>query len=338
LKGNITLDPITIDPITSFSSPTIESSILRLDKLHPIVSGNKWFKLRYYIEEAIEHKASAIASFGGPYSNHLVALAYAAKENNLKSVGYVRATKEDIITPSLQEALAYGMKLEFIGRTHFQAIKNDLLKTNNSNNLGNNNVNNNDDNKNNNKGNSIGNNIDNVANNIDNVSNNIDSNVYYIDEGGYGALGAKGAATILNEHCKDYTTIIASVGTGTMLAGLINAAAPNQKVIGIPILKNENSIEAEIKSLLTNSDKPFTLLHSFHQGGYAKTNPALISFMNQLWTSEKIPTDIVYTGKLLFAVENLLKENYFQEGTKLLVIHSGGLQGNRSLPLGTLLY
>jgi 1-aminocyclopropane-1-carboxylate deaminase len=302
LKGSITIDPITIDPmtidpITSFSSSVVESSILRLDKLHPIVSGNKWFKLRYYIEDAIANKATTIASFGGPYSNHLVALAFAAKENNLKSIGYVRATKEDTLTPSLQEALAYGMQLEFMGRTHFQAIKNDLLKANNKENA-----------------------------------------VYFIDEGGYGELGAKGAATILNEYCKDYTTIIAAVGTGTMLAGLIQAAAPHQNIIGIPVLKNEKSIESEIKTLLKDSTKQFTLLHNFHQGGYAKTNPALIAFMNQLWETEKIPSDIVYTGKLLMAVESLLKENYFKAGTKLLVIHSGGLQGNRSLPSGTLLY
>ena len=301
MKATIGLDPISIDPITSFSSSTMEASILRLDKLHPIVSGNKWFKLRYYIEEAISQSCSTIASFGGPYSNHLVALAFAANQNNIKSIGYVRATKEDAITPSLQEAQAYGMQLEFMGRTHFQEIKNDLLKTN-------------------------------QQTSIDKGS------IYFIDEGGYGALGAKGAATILNEHCKDYTTIIAAVGTGTMLAGLIQAAALHQNVIGIPILKNEASIEAEIKTLLKDSTKPFTLLHNFHQGGYAKTNPALIAFMNQLWETEKIPTDIVYTGKLLMAVDSLLKENYFKEGSKILVIHSGGLQGNRSLPLGTLLY
>ena len=301
MKASITLDPITIDPLTSFSSSNIESSILRLDKLHPIVSGNKWFKLRYYIEEAINQSCSTIASFGGPYSNHLVALAYAAKENNVKSIGYVRATKEDAITPSLQEAQAYGMQLEFIGRTNFQEIKNDLLKTN-------------------------------QHRSIDNNS------IYFIDEGGYGEVGAKGAATILNEHCKDYTTIIAAVGTGTMLAGLINAAEAHQDIIGIPVLKNEASIETEIKNLLKDSSKPFSLLHGFHQGGYAKTNPALIAFMNQLWETEKIPSDIVYTGKLLFAVDSLLKENYFKEGSKILLIHSGGLQGNRSLPAGTLLY
>jgi 1-aminocyclopropane-1-carboxylate deaminase len=279
----------------------MEASMLRLDKLHPIVSGNKWFKLRYYIEEAMNQSCTTIASFGGPYSNHLVALAYAAKENNVKSIGYVRATKEDAITPSLQEAQAYGMQLEFIGRTNFQEIKNDLLKTN-------------------------------QHRSIDNNS------IYFIDEGGYGEVGAKGAATILNEHCKHYTTIIAAVGTGTMLAGLINAAEAHQEIIGIPVLKNENTIEGEIKSLLINKAASFSLLHNFHQGGYAKTNPALFDFMNQLWTLERIPTDIVYTGKLLFAVDSLLKENYFKAGSKILVIHSGGLQGNRSLPLGTLLY
>ena len=314
MKATIRLDTITIDPLTSFSSSNIESSILRLDKLHPIVSGNKWFKLRYYIEEAISQSCTTIASFGGPYSNHLVALAYAAKENNVKSIGYVRASKEDILTPSLKESLAYGMQLEFIGRTHFQEIKNDLLKA------------------------AQHRSIDISSNNNNNNTDYKKGPTYFIDEGGYGALGAKGAATILNEHCKKYTTIIAAVGTGTMLAGLINAAEAHQDIIGIPVLKNENTIEDEIKSLLINKETPFSLLHSFHQGGYAKTNPALFDFMNQLWNLEKIPTDIVYTGKLLLAVDSLLKENYFKEGSKILVIHSGGLQGNRSLPLGTLLY
>jgi len=322
LKGTLTLDPITIDTLTSYSSSTIESSILRLDKLHPVVSGNKWFKLRYYIEEAISQSCSTLASFGGPYSNHLVALAYAANENNVKSIGYVRATKEDAITPSLLEAQTFGMQLEFVGRTHFQEIKNELLKANQQTNIDTSNTNNNNNNK---------------IYNYNNTDYKKDS-IYFIDEGGYGTIGAKGAATILNADCKDYTTIIAAVGTGTMLAGLINAAEAHQQVIGIPVLKNEASIEAEIKTLLKDSTKPFTLLHNFHQGGYAKTNPALIAFMNQLWATEKIPTDIVYTGKLLMAVDSLLKENYFKEGSKILVIHSGGLQGNRSLPLETLLY
>ena len=123
-----------------------------------------------------------------------------------------------------------------------------------------------------------------------------------------------------------------------MLAGMINGAGSHQKVIGIPILKNETSLEEEINTLVINKQADWKLLHQFHQGGYAKINPDLIQFMNELWTLEKIPTDIVYTGKLLLAVKELIQENYFEANSKLLVIHSGGLQGNRSLPQDTLLF
>ena len=290
----------SIQALLSFSKNNYETSILRLDQLHPIVSGNKWYKLRYYVEEALHSDCNTIASFGGPYSNHLVALAFTAQENKLKSIGYVRANPTEPITPSLQEALNYGMHLEFIGRTHFQETKNQLL---------------------------------------DNYKKNPSHNTYFIDEGGYGALGAKGAATILSAQVTSYfDTILCAVGTGTMLAGLINAAAPHQEIIGIPILKNEISLAQEIDALVINKQTPWTLLHQFHQGGYAKTNPSLIQFMNELWTLEKIPTDIVYTGKLLFAVNELIQTKYFKPGSKLLMIHSGGLQGNRSLPKDSLLF
>lgn len=266
--------------------------------MHPVVSGNKFFKLRFYIKAAIADAASSVASFGGPYSNHIVALAYAAKEAGLESIGYIRTNENEPITESLAEAKSYGMQLVYLGRTEFQSKKEAIL--------------------------------------LDSKNN---PTCYFVDEGGYGALGAKGAATILTAHdTKDYDYIIAAVGTGTMLAGCINAAQPNQQIIGIPVLKNEGSIKEEINALLTDKNKAYTLLYQFHQGGYAKTNPTMIEFMNAFWKKEKIPTDIVYTSKLLFAVESLINENYFEKGSTVLVIHSGGLQGNRSLPAGTLLF
>jgi 1-aminocyclopropane-1-carboxylate deaminase len=295
----LTANPI-IQFLPTYTSTASQVSLLRLDQLHSIVSGNKWYKLRFYIQDALEKKAKIIASFGGPYSNHLVALAYAAKENNFKSIGYVRANINEPLTPSLEDAMQYGMHLEFIGRTHFQSIKNKLIETNKEDTF---------------------------------------SALYFIDEGGYGILGAQGASTILSSQAtSQFDYIIAAVGTGTMLAGIINSASPKQKIIGIPILKNEISLDAEINALVINKDANWKLLHQFHQGGYAKINPALIEFMNALWTHEKVPTDMVYTGKLLFAVKALIKENYFEANSKVLVLHSGGLQGNRSLPNGTLLF
>lgn len=288
---------INIQAVPSFCLKGIQLAVLRLDELHPIVSGNKWFKLKYYLQQAQEENADTIASFGGPYSNHLVALAFAAKKYNLQSVGYVRSNEEEPITPTLLEAKQYGMHLKFLGRNNFQLLKTELLE------------------------------------------NNVTSNTYFVDEGGYGTLGAKGAATILsNEKTNSYSHIICAVGTGTMMAGLINAAKPHQHVIGIPVLKNEATIRNEITQLMTNKETPFTLLHDFHLGGYAKTNQAQFDFMNLLWATEKIPTDMVYTSKLFMAVKSLLANNYFSPTAKILMIHSGGLQGNRSLPVGTLLF
>ena len=288
---------INIQAVPSFCLNHIQLDVLRLDELHPIVSGNKWFKLKYYLQQAQEQNADRIASFGGPYSNHLVALAFAAKKYNLQSVGYVRSNEDEPITPTLQEAKQYGMHLNFLGRNNFQLLKTELLNNNDTN------------------------------------------NTYFIDEGGYGILGAKGAATILsNEKTNSYSHILCAVGTGTMMAGLINAAKPHQQVIGIPVLKNEATIRDEITQLITNKEIPFTLLHDFHLGGYAKTNQAQFDFMNQLWATEKIPTDMVYTSKVFMAVKSLLANNYFSPTAQILMIHSGGLQGNRSLPTGTLLF
>ncbi len=285
-----------IQSILSFS-PSQKVDLLRLDLLHPIVSGNKFYKLRFYIKAAIENGVSKVASFGGPYSNHIVALAFTAKEAGLKSIGYIRTNADEPTTPSLAEAKHYGMELVYLGRTDFQSKKASILETSDA-----------------------------------------KSDTYFIDEGGYGSIGAKGAATIFTENdTAHYDYIVCAVGTGTMLAGCINAASPNQKIIGIPVLKNEGSIESEINALLLDkNNQPYTLLNQFHQGGYAKTNPTMIDFMNRLWDTEKIPTDIVYTSKLLFGVEQLIQENYFEKEASILVVHSGGLQGNRSLPVGTL--
>ena len=300
----------SVEPIPYLSSNSVTIHTLRLDQVHPIVSGNKWYKLRYYLQSAKDSDADIIASFGGPYSNHLVALAYAAKEKGLKSIGYIRSNEGEPITPSIQEALNFNMQIVHLGRSNFEEKKNELLQFNKFE----------------------------------------TTKIYYVNEGGYGLLGAKGASTILNDwsnsvtnintnpkiELQDYNYIICAVGTGTMIAGIINAKYRHQTAIGIPVLKNEGSIKEEIINLLEDKNSNFELLHSFHQGGYAKTSPKQIEFMNHLWAQAKIPTDIVYTGKLFYAVEQLVQQNYFKPNSKVLVIHSGGLQGNRSLTKGIL--
>jgi 1-aminocyclopropane-1-carboxylate deaminase len=175
---------------------------------------------------------------------------------------------------------------------------------------------------------------------------------YVIPEGGYGELGAKGAATIL-EHCPDdFTHYCCAVGTGTMMAGLVNALSGEQQVIGVSVLKNNMELEKMIASLvqgngsaqqddnaLTDAHKAnWQLVHDFHFGGYAKYQPALLEFMNDFYQRTGIPSDFVYTGKLFYAVSYLIREKRFPPGSKILLVHSGGLQGNSSLRKGTLMF
>ncbi|TAH08827.1 MAG: pyridoxal-phosphate dependent enzyme [Sphingobacteriia bacterium] len=290
----INLEQITLESLPSLSKTGSTRSILRLDKVHPIVSGNKWFKLRYYIAEALEGKKSTIASFGGAFSNHIVALAYACKALKLESVGFIRGEEAGSIT--LQDAAKAGMQLHYISRNDF----NDKIY-------------------------------------LKNLYHQPDW--YWINEGGYGKIGAKGASTIFNTvDLNSFTHIVCAVGTGTMMAGLIDAANCHQQIIGISVLKNNFSIEAEVKYLLKKKDQPITIFYDYHFGGYAKHTPLLLNFMNELYLSEALPTDIVYTGKLMFAVNDLLTKKYFGDDANILVIHSGGLQGNRSLADGKLVF
>ena len=284
-----------IQELPGFSENTVHVDMLRLDLLHPVVSGNKWFKLRYYLEEARALQKTRIASFGGAYSNHIVATAFAAKEAGLQSTGYIRGDETTTPSPTLLEAMGLGMKIEFLSREAYQH-KDKIIASCNT------------------------------------------PEIYWIPEGGYGITGANGAATILeNPDTETYSHILCATGTGTMMAGLVKAARPGQKIIGVSVLKNHLSLEAEVRGLLNDAEnkKYFSLINGYHFGGYARHPQALISFMQQCWDKWQIPTDIVYTSKLVFAVKDLLRKNYFSPESRVLIIHSGGLQGNRSLPSNT---
>ncbi|MEO8173058.1 MAG: pyridoxal-phosphate dependent enzyme [Sediminibacterium sp.] len=287
------LENIKVQPLPSFSAKAVPVDIVRLDLLHPVVSGNKWFKLKYYIEDALSKNKNTIATFGGAYSNHIVATAFTAKEAGLKSVGFIRGERPQNLSRTLLDAASYGMDLVFLERDSYRD-KVTIIQAENK------------------------------------------EEFYWIMEGGYGELGSKGAADILQiTDAQNYSHILCAVGTGTMISGLINASLPEQEIIGISVLKNNTGIEKQVLSLL-KEPKPFSILHDYHFGGYAKHPPELIGFMHDIWSVEHVPTDIVYTSKLLFAAKDLVTRDHFPEEARILLIHSGGLQGNTSLPPNTL--
>lgn len=264
--------------------------VLRLDELHPVVSGNKWYKLKYHIEAMIIQDREVMGTFGGAYSNHIVAVAFMCRFYGIKSIGIIRGELPQRLSPTLIQAYKLGMDLQFVSRTAYQNKKE--------------------------------------------IQDRFDKSIYWVREGGYSLLGMLGAANILKENdASQYSHIICACGTGTMMAGLLFRALPTQQVIGISVLKNNTALESDILRLLPKelSDTKITLFHDYHFGGYAKHPPALIEWMKALWQECNVPTDIVYTSKLLFAVKDLIEKNYFTAKDKVLIVHSGGLQGNRSL-------
>jgi 1-aminocyclopropane-1-carboxylate deaminase len=290
------IDNIYIQDISQICDNKLNINILRADVLDPVVSGNKWFKLQLYVNDAIAAGKTTLATFGGPYSNHIIATAKYGASMGLNTVGFIRGEKPTTFSPTLNDALQNGMTLHFVSREDFEQTEK-------------------------------------IS------ADNQYSNWAWIPEGGYGVTGAEGAKTMLTiKDTSSYDTIICAVGTGTMMAGLIKAAAPHQKVIGLSVLKNNVSIDAAIKALLTKEEanKSFEINHDYHFGGYAKHTPTLIEFMNDCYTQMELPLDFVYTAKLMYGAQDLTSKGKFEPSSKILVIHSGGLQGNRSFKKGTL--
>lgn len=288
---------ISTDPLLlpAWQEKKIHASVLRLDKLHPEVSGNKFFKLRYYLEEARRLGKQHIITYGGAWSNHIAATAAACRMDGFSCTGIIRGERPAVLSRTLETAAAMGMKLVFLSRTDFAQQKR--------------------------------------------TGGPGDANDYIIPEGGYGNTGAAGAATIISHtDAASFTHICCAAGTGTMTAGLLMQANASQQVISISVLKNNGSLEQDILALLENKNAQPVIFHDYHFGGYAKHTPALLQFMNEWYVHTGIPSDFVYTGKFFFAINDLVEKDFFPPGSRLLLIHSGGLQGNASLRKGTLIF
>jgi len=265
----------------------------REDELHPYISGNKYRKLKYNLLEAKASGSSTLLSFGGAYSNHISALAYAGKKFGFKTIGVIRGEElgESLETTlknnmTLKQAFENGMRFKFISRAHYRYKQTDDF--------------------------------------IASLREEFGS-FYLVPEGGTNELAIKGCEEILTVKDQDYDIICVAVGTGGTISGLINSAFDEQKILGFPSLKGV-FLEDEIEKLRPAKNN-WKLIHDYHFGGYAKINENLISFINEFYQQTTIPLDPVYTGKMMFGIADMIKNKYFNKNCKILAIHTGGLQG-----------
>jgi len=292
------LDPLDLPELTRAG---IHADVLRLDKIHPVISGNKWFKLKGHLAAARETRASVLLTFGGAWSNHIIATAYAAQQLGIPAIGIIRGERPLQPSATLLAAAGYGMQLEYISRDDYRRKEEAAF--------------------------------------LQQLSHRYPG-VYMIPEGGAGIPGTRGCEDILRGwDTTGYSHICCAIGTGTMFHGLARAATSSQQIIGIPVLKGLDNLSATVHSTPPFPGPPDShIITGYHFGGYARHTTDLLQFMNRFYQETHIPSDLVYTGKLFYAILDMTRREFFPAHSRLLITHSGGLQGNGSLPPGTLLF
>jgi 1-aminocyclopropane-1-carboxylate deaminase len=262
--------------------------VLRIDLIHPFISGNKWFKLKYNLEEAHRQGKNTLLTLGGAYSNHIIATVAAGKEFGFKTIGIIRGEElNEDDNPVLQFAKDCGMEFRFVSREEYRELRN------NTNQL---------------------------------ITQLPDA--YFLPEGGTNELAVKGCGEIVNVIDIPFDYICCAIGTGGTISGIISSLKEKQKAIGFPVLKGGDFLKNEIAKFVNSSvveKQQYELINDYHFRGYAKKNEELLNFISDFKSNHNIPLDFVYTGKMMFGIFDLVKKNYFEKGATTIAVHTGGL-------------
>ncbi len=293
LSGQISRSPVTPLVGEAFQQCNVQLSLKRDELLDPEISGNKWRKLKYNLVEAQVQQKSTLLSYGGAFSNHVYAVAAAGKSYGFRTIFLIRGEKPKHPSPTLRFADAAGAQLHFCSRSQYRDPAF-----------------------------------------LHHFAQQFGDDVYVLPEGGSNHHAIKGCTEIVAElkiqmeQLPDF--ICLSAGTGATAAGVIAALDGVSQVLIFPALKGDGLEKDIAKMLLDYSGKSYDnwqLVKDYHFGGYAKHKPPLIRFINEFKGKLDIPLDPIYTGKMLFGIFDLVKQHYFPEGSKVVAIHTGGLQG-----------
>lgn len=270
----------------------VELAVLRLDRIDPLISGNKWFKLTEHLAQAQHGAASGIISLGGAYSNHLHALAAAGKRFDFPTVGLLRGHPQD--TPTVLDLKAFGMHLHWLGYGGYRARHEPGFWL---------------------------------------PWREQYPHLHPVPEGGGGLAGALGCGVLVEQAraqlsklgWADYDAWWLAAGTGTTLAGLVLAEAGAHPVYGAMAVPDDHGVAQNVSALVPGG---YELLEA-SRGGFAKVDLALLDFIACTERACGVPLEPLYTGKALMALKQQIETGRFSPGTRLIFIHTGGLQGRR---------
>lgn len=254
--------------------------------------------MKYNLAAAAEQQHDTLLTFGGAYSNHIYATAAAGKRLGFRTIGIIRGEAHEPLNATLQFARDCGMQLEYIDRATYRSKSS--------------------------------------ADYISFLEKKY-GRFYLLPEGGSNVLALRGCAEIIADIDQDFDYVCSACGTGATLAGIVTGLNAPQQAIGFPVLKGGGFLADEIRNFLrqanVKSSAYWQLNTDYHFGGYAKTTAELWAFIEQFEKDFNVPLDGVYTGKMLFGLFDLIKQGYFAHGSRIIAIHTGGLQGNQGLTL-----
>lgn len=268
--------------------------VKRDDDIHPIISGNKWRKIKFQLINALENNTQHIISFGGGFSNHLHALGYCCQKLNIKFTAIVRGDYSQNLSPMLQDLITWQANIRYVNKLTYQARTSSYLHT---------------------------------------LQSEFPQ-ALIVPEGGSSQFALQGVGEIISELTQEYDYVIAPVASGGTLAGLIQEVSKQSlstKVIGMGVLKGPGYLEDLVNDLLPNEStrSNWHINHDFHFGGYAKKNAELIQYCEQFYQQHSIEVEPIYSGKLFYGIETLVQKKYFAKNSRILALHTGGLQGKR---------
>lgn len=277
--------------------PLVEIDVKRDDLIHTDVQGNKWRKLSHNLRKASKNNQTNIITMGGPWSNHLAATASACLLLGFSCEAFVRGKiNESDYSATIKHCLSCGMKLHFLEKHEYDILKEQEIP-------------------------------------------NIDSSRYFIPEGGANADGVKGCMEILQEEKTIYDYVATPVGSGTTCAGLLLAAKSHTRILAFSVFKNADRlakmIEEKIRlydsneSVISTAMKKLVVIDKYHFGGFANVTNELMEFRQSLYKDTGINTDLVYTAKMFYGIQDMIRTGFFKKQAKIMLLHTGGIQGNQ---------
>ena len=290
-KACITV-PVTLPGVSN----NVNLFMKRIDLVHPVISGNKWYKMKYNIVEMKKLGLDTLLTFGGAFSNHIHAAAHAGKIFGFKTIGLIRGEEHLPLNPTLQAAVDDGMELHYVDRTTFRKRETEEF--------------------------------------LNSIRERFD-NVYLLPVGGTNKIALKGCAEIIDQIDIDYNYICSASGSGGTFAGLVAGLKGSKQAIAFPALKGGEFLEEVISDLVSEyTEKTFSnwwLNTEHHFGGFAKLSKELIDFTHEFNKLNGFELDYIYTNKMMFGIADLIKKGFFKSGETIVAIHSGGLQGNEGM-------